>query len=77
MAEKEKLTNNAIKILADLFRARRPLSIKKIASRNDIHWKTASDNIKRLESRKLVKCERTRMKTSCQVTKRTRRALGG
>ena len=70
MPRRIRLTRNSKLIIADLFRAKRPLSIKKIAERNGIAWKTANENIKRLERRFIVKCDRTRRKTSCKLTKR-------
>jgi len=75
MARRKPLTRNSKIILADLFRAKRPLSIKRIAERNGLAWKTANDNIKRLETRKAVKCKRSIRKTSCQITKEARREL--
>ena len=76
MAKRKTLPRNAKIILADLYRARRPLSIKRIAERNRIAWKTANENIKRLERREAVKCSRTRRKTSCSVTSKIRKRLG-
>lgn len=75
MAKKLPLTRNSKIILADLLRARRPLSIKKIAERNNIAWKTANENIRKLEKRGAIKCNRTIRKTSCDLTKNLRKEL--
>lgn len=72
---KKQLTRNSKIILADIFRAKRPLSIKQIASRNNIAWKTANENIRRLEKRGAIKCRRTIRKTSCDLTKELRKEL--
>lgn len=74
--KRKSLPNNAIKILADLARARRPLSVKRIAERNKIAWKTANTNIKKLERRGAVKCERSTRRTYCKVTRQVKRDLG-
>lgn len=76
MAKKRHLTRNSKLILADLFRARRPLSIKRIAERNRMAWKTANENIRRLEGRGVVKCKRSVRKTSCSITPKVRKRLG-
>lgn len=76
MTNRKPLTRNSKIILADLFRARRPLSIKKIAERNDIQWKTANKNISLLEKRRLVSCSRTTRRTYCQVNKNIRKMFG-
>lgn len=69
MAKTKKLPKNARLILVDLCRARRPLPVKQIAERNDIHWKTANENIKRLEKSRLVKCTRSKNRTMCEPSK--------
>ena len=72
---KKPLTRNSKLILADIFRAKRPLSIKQIADRNKIAWKTANENIKKLEGRGAIKCKRTIRKTSCNLTKELKKEL--
>ncbi len=73
------LTKNSKRILADLFRARRPLSVKKIAERNEVAWQTAKDNIERLEKKGLVKCKFNPKKKSkhrkCEITPKARSEL--
>ena len=82
MPRREPLTRNSKIILADLARARRPLSIKQISERNRIAWRTASDNTIKLEKRKLIKCKwirgdtGKRGKRSCELTPTTKKALG-
>ncbi len=66
----EKLKRNSILILANMIKAKRPLPVRKIAERNNISWKTANDNIKILEKRGLVKCEKSKRRNYCQVSKR-------
>ena len=75
MVKRIPLTRNSKIILADLFKAKRPLSIKKIAERNSIAWKTANENIIRLEKRGAIKCRRTIRKTSCDLTEQLRKEL--
>lgn len=70
------LTRNSKIIVADLFRARRPLAVRRIAERNNIAWKTANDNIKRLEGRGIVKCKRSTRRTYCELTPQAKRDLG-
>ncbi len=70
MRPKRKLPRNAKLILVDLCRARRPLSVRRISERNDVHWKTANDNIQRLEKQGLVSCERGKNRTMCQPSKK-------
>ena len=66
--EKE-LPRRGIKILANLCKAKRPLSIKSISERTEMSWKTVDDHIKTLEKRKLIKCERSKRRTYCTVNK--------
>ncbi len=78
MAKRKPLPRNAKIILADLARARRPLSVRKIAERNKIAWKTASDNIGRLERRGLAICKvgaSKKGKRSCSITTKARKEL--
>jgi len=75
MEKTKQLTRSSKIILTDLFRARRPLSVKKIAERNEMSWKTANDNIKRLENKGLVKCKRSERRTYCQITRPVRDLL--
>ena len=82
MPKREPLTRNSKIILADLAKAKRPLSIKQISERNKIAWKTASDNSKILEKRNLIRCISNkgkggkRGKRSCELTPTTKRQLG-
>lgn len=70
---KNKLSRNAKIILSDLCRARRPLPVRQIATRNNITWKTANSNIKKLESGKFVKCNRdSKNRTFCEPTRKVR-----
>ncbi len=76
------LTRNSKIILADLFMAKRPLSVRKIAERNKIAWKTASDNLKKLERRGLVTCKSKlakgggrRGKRACSLNPQIRKQL--
>lgn len=48
------LKKTSIQILGDLWRANRFLSLSQIAERNNIGWKTANENTKKLEARGLV-----------------------
>lgn len=73
---KKNLTNNAIRILADLCRAKRPLPVKRIAERTNVSWKTANDNIKILEKRKLVKCKKSKRRNYCEPTKEVKNICG-
>ncbi len=81
MLKRKPLTRNSKIILADLFKAKRPLSIQQISKRNKIAWKTASDNAKKLEVRKLIDCKFTKGKSgkkgkrSCELTPSTRKRL--
>jgi Mn-dependent DtxR family transcriptional regulator len=61
------LRKSGIKVLANLCKAKRPLSVKRISERTDLSWKTVNDNIKLLEKRKLIKCERSARRTYCKV----------
>lgn len=74
--KREPLTRNSKIIVADLIRARRPLAIRRIAERNSIAWKTAKDNIKRLERRGIVKCRRSIRRTYCELTRQAKKDLG-
>ncbi len=66
------LTRNSKLILADMIRARRPLSVRSIANRNNVAWKTASNNIKALKTRGLVNCKVSKRRTYCEPTKNIR-----
>ncbi|MEK6927098.1 MAG: hypothetical protein AABX11_01565 [Nanoarchaeota archaeon] len=63
----KRLPNNALRILADLTKARRPMSIKQIADRNNVYWKTANENIKKLETRKLILCSHGTRRNYCKI----------
>lgn len=67
------LTRNSKIILADLVRAKRPLSIRQIAQRNNVAWKTAKDNVDKLKRRGAVNCKITKRKTYCEVNPQLRK----
>lgn len=69
------LTKSGLKIIANLHRAKRPLSIKRISERTNLSWKTCNDNIKKLEQRKILSCERTKRRTYCKITKEAKMEL--
>jgi len=69
------MSRNSLYILADLFRAKRPLSVKRVAERNNISWKTADNNVKKLEKRGLVKCKRSKRRTYCEIAKEVRKVI--
>jgi len=79
---KRPLTNSAKKIIADLARAKRPLSINQLASRNSLAWKTVSENAQILEKRKIIKCNFTQGKSgkkgkrACELTSPIKKTLG-
>lgn len=73
--QKKPLTKNSKLILADLFRAKRPLSISRIAERNRVTWKTADNSIKRLESKGFVNCKRSVRRTYCTVSREARKLI--
>lgn len=69
MRRKSKLSRNSKLILSDLCRARRSLPVRQIALRNDIHWKTADINIKKLQKLGLVTCNKTKRRNFCEPSR--------
>ena len=69
------LTRNSKLILADMIRARRPLSVRSIASRNNVAWKTASNNIKALKTRGLVSCKVSKRRTYCMPSNNVKKSF--
>ena len=63
------LSNGAIHILADLWKAKRPLSVSQIAERNGVAWKTANDHIESLKERGLIKTNKSVRRTYCEIKK--------
>lgn len=63
------LSNGAIHILADLWKAKRPLSVSQIAERNNIVWKTANEHVKSLKKRGLIKTKKSVRRTYCEIKK--------
>jgi DNA-binding MarR family transcriptional regulator len=71
-----KLPRNAKLILSDLCRARRPLPVRQIATRNNVTWKTANANIKKLENKNLVQCNRdSKNRTFCEPTNKVKKVF--
>ena len=54
---------------------KRPLSIKRIAERNNVTWKTANANISRLEKKGFVKCSHGLRRNYCKVTSKVRKLV--
>ncbi len=71
--ENKNLPKNAIRIMADLYRANRKLPINQIAKRTNVSWKTAKDNIQRLEKRGLVDCNRTIKRIYCKLSEEAKK----
>ena len=63
------LSNGAIHVLADLWKAKRPLSVSQIAERNNIVWKTANDHVESLKKRGLIKTKKSVRRTYCEIKK--------
>ncbi len=51
-------------LFGSLFRARRPLSIKRLATRTDMSWQTANKHIKKLEKFKVLNTKKSIRKTN-------------
>ena len=56
-------------LFGSLYRARRPLSIKKLAQRTDMSWQTANKHIKKLEGLKVLNTKKTIRKTRVTIDK--------
>jgi len=74
--DKKCISRNRLLILADLYKANRPLSIKQISQRNKVTWKTANSSIKKLEEKRLVSCDRSKRRTYCKVSNEALKSLG-
>ena len=61
---KPRITGTDSKLFASLYKAKRPLPIKKLSERADFSWKTTNDHIKKLEKMNIVKIKKTVRKTS-------------
>lgn len=70
------LPRGSIYILADLWKAKRPLSISQIAERNGIAWKTANEHINTLKERGFIKITKTVRRTYCQIKKEFMDSIG-
>lgn len=51
-------------LFGSLFRAKRPLSVKKLAQRTDMSWQTANKHIKKLENFKVLNTKKSIRKTN-------------
>ena len=54
-------------LFGSLFRAKRPLSVKKLATRTDMSWQTANKHIKKLEGFNVVKTKKSIRKTNVSI----------
>lgn len=67
MKQKLRINKTDSKIFADLFKARRPLSVGKIATRTDLSWKTVKDHVEKLEKLKVLNIEKTIRKNRVKI----------
>jgi DNA-binding transcriptional regulator GbsR (MarR family) len=66
--KQELLSKTSIDILADIVKAKRPLSVSKIAERTGFSWKTTNEHIKKLKTRRLIECNKTKRRNYCKAT---------
>lgn len=62
--KRKRITKLDKDIVASLYRAKRPLPVKKIAERVNISWPTADIHIKKLKKFKVLDFKKTPRKTS-------------
>ena len=60
---KNRIDNFDARLFGSLAKARRPLSIKRLANRTDMSWQTANKHLKKLKEFKVVKFDKTIRKT--------------
>jgi predicted transcriptional regulator len=63
----KRLTKKDRAVFSTLYLARRPLPVKRIASKADISWKTANSSIGKLSTLGFVTVERTRRRTRASL----------
>ena len=62
--KKPRITSLDSRLFADLHKAKRPLSIQRLAKRTDTSWKTVRDHVKDLEKMGVLRTKKTIRKTN-------------
>lgn len=62
--KKNKIDAFDSRLFGSLFKAKRPLPIKKLARRTDMSWQTANTHIKKLQGLKVVGITKTAKRTN-------------
>ena len=62
-----KIGSRDAQLFGSLYKANRPLSIKKLAQRTDMSWQTADQHIKKLAKLNILKLNKSVRKTSVSM----------
>lgn len=65
--KKSRIDNFDSKLFGSAFKARRPLSIKRLATRTDMSWQTANKHIKKLEKLNVFTTKKSIRKTNVSI----------
>lgn len=64
---KGKIDNFDARLFGSLFKARRPLPIKKLARRTDMSWQTANKHLKKLKRLNIVNIKKSKRRTNITI----------
>ena len=71
----DEISRKILLLVADLYKAKRPLTVTQIAKRNGLAWKTANGYVKFLEKAEWIVCTRTKRRTYCELQSDIRKSM--
>ncbi len=64
---KKRINKNDSTIFANLFKARRPLPIKRIATRTGLSWPTTRDHVKKLQEFGILDIQKSKRRNNVSI----------